>query len=148
MWHFDVVARQAADLIKRAQVETGLRISEERFRALAVTGADVIYRMSPDWSAMYPLRGHTPGRDTTEAIPDWLDRFILADDQPTMRAAIQQAIEAKTLFELEHRIRKGDGKIGWRLSRAVPILANDGERGDVQPELPAPRPRGRPPRRQ
>ena len=37
-------------------------------------------------------------------------------------AAIHEAIRAKGAFELEHRIIRSDGSLGWAHSRAVPIL--------------------------
>jgi two-component system, chemotaxis family, CheB/CheR fusion protein len=45
-----------------------------------------------------------------------------------VRKAIDEAIAAKTVFELEHRVRRPDGGFGWTLSRAVPILD---VRGDI-----------------
>jgi PAS domain S-box-containing protein len=31
------------------------------------------------------------------------------------------------VFELEHRVRRPDGSLGWTLSRAVPLLDDAGE---------------------
>jgi PAS domain-containing protein len=31
------------------------------------------------------------------------------------------------VFELEHRVRRPDGTLGWTLSRAVPLLDDDGQ---------------------
>jgi two-component system CheB/CheR fusion protein len=44
-----------------------------------------------------------------------------------VRAAIEEAIQTKSLFELEHRVRRADGTLGWTLSRAVPILDRNGK---------------------
>jgi PAS domain S-box-containing protein len=41
--------------------------------------------------------------------------------------AIAAAIRSRSLFELEHRVRRADGSVGWVLSRAVPISGPDGE---------------------
>ena len=49
------------------------------------------------------------------------------DDQPRVTEAIQHAIRTRTVFELEHRVRRADGKLGWTLSRAIPLLDDDGE---------------------
>ena len=43
-----------------------------------------------------------------------------------MTAAIQQAIATKSTFELEHRVRRIDGTLGWTLSRAVPLFDANG----------------------
>ena len=43
-----------------------------------------------------------------------------------MLAAIDTAIANKSLFELEHRVLRVDGELGWTQSRAVPLLDEDG----------------------
>ena len=40
--------------------------------------------------------------------------------------AIQRAIATKSVFELEHRVRRIDGTLGWTLSRAVPLFDANG----------------------
>jgi PAS domain S-box-containing protein len=42
-------------------------------------------------------------------------------------AAIREAVRTKGVFELEHRVRRADGRTGWTLSRAVPLLGENGE---------------------
>src|SRR5206468_7390441 len=41
-------------------------------------------------------------------------------------AAWQKAIARGTPYELEYRVRRGDGSYGWELSRGVPVLGEDG----------------------
>ena len=36
------------------------------------------------------------------------------------------AATRKGLFELEHRVRRADGRVGWTLSRAVPVIDRHG----------------------
>jgi PAS domain S-box-containing protein len=65
--------------------------------------------------------------DTGKPSTSWLDEYILPDDQPRVRAAIREAVRAKGVFELEHRVRRVDGTLGWTHSRAVPVLDERGE---------------------
>jgi signal transduction histidine kinase/CheY-like chemotaxis protein len=44
-----------------------------------------------------------------------------------VRAAIGAAVATRSIFELEHRVLRVDGSIGWTLSRAVPMLDEDSE---------------------
>ena len=124
---FDVLARQAADLIERTEAEAALRDSEARYRALVSASNQVLYRHNPDWSQMRQLAGGGFLADTETPDPNWFDRYIHSDDQPHVRAAIEEAIRKKSMFELEHRVVRADGTLGWMLSRSIPVLGDNGE---------------------
>src|SRR5262249_8547822 len=57
----------------------------------------------------------------------WLATYIHSDDQAHVMASISKAIETKGIFELEHRVIRVDGTLGWAHSRAIPLLGVDGE---------------------
>ena len=101
--------------------------SETRLRALVTATSDVVYRMNADWTVMRQLRGADFVRDTPDPSVTWLERYIPQDERARVTAAIQQAIARKSIFELEHRVRRVDGAVGWTLSRAVPIVDENGE---------------------
>ncbi len=101
--------------------------NEERFRTFVSATSDVIYRMSPDWSEMRHLVGRNFILDTTDPNGSWLDTYIHPDDQPHVMAAIHEAIRTKTVFQLEHRVRRMDGTLGWTFSRAIPLKNDAGE---------------------
>lgn len=115
------------DISERAKTEAALRDSEERFRALVGASSDVVYRMSPDWTEMRHLVGRDFIEDTEEASQSWLEKYILPEDRPHVMAVIREAIRTKSLFELEHRVLRVDGDVGWTHSRAIPILDDSGE---------------------
>ena len=104
-----------------------LRQGEQRLRAYVMATADVLYRMSPDWSAMYHLQGQEFLSDTSDTHHGWLDKYIYPADQPRVLEVIHEAIRAKGTFELEHRVRRADGTVGWTFSRAIPLIGADGE---------------------
>lgn len=101
--------------------------SEERFRALVTATSDVIYRMNPDWTVMRQLEGSSFLMPTGNPITGWIDKYIHPVDQQRVKEAIDQAINTKSMFQLEHRVLLADGTLGWTFSRAVPILNADGE---------------------
>jgi PAS domain S-box-containing protein len=103
------------------------RRSEERLRALISASSEVLYGTSADWGQMLHLFGETFVADTEAPNSSWLENFVHPDDQPRVKAVINEAIRTKSVFEVEHRALCADGTIGWTFSRAVPILDSQGE---------------------
>ncbi|MGD0231105.1 MAG: PAS domain-containing protein [Syntrophorhabdales bacterium] len=88
--------------------------------------SDVVYCMSPDWKEMRQLDGRDFIPDTKEPSRNWLGEYIHPDDQPHATAVIDEAIRTKGIFELEHRVVRVDGTLGWTFSRAIPLLDENG----------------------
>jgi signal transduction histidine kinase/ActR/RegA family two-component response regulator len=115
-----------SETTSKVMAENALRESEGRLRALVAASSYAVYRMNPDWSQMLTLYGQGFIADTTSPSDAWLGDYLHPDDQPQMSAAIRHCIATKSTFELEHRVRRADGTIGWTLSRAVPLLDASG----------------------
>ncbi|MBE7209385.1 MAG: PAS domain-containing protein [Gluconacetobacter diazotrophicus] len=102
---------------------------EARFRALVTRTSDAVYRVDADW---FELRGLDGGNDDDDddgtAGPGggWMERRVHPDDRAEVAAAIEVAIRDRRPFEMEHRVRRPDGGVGWMLSRAVPLLDEAG----------------------
>ena len=123
------ISHTTNDVTEQVRSEAALRESEARYRALTNATADVVYRMSPDWSQLRQLDGRGFLKDTSDASRYWIDDYIPAEDQERIHLAIAAATRAKSTFELEHRVRRLDGSVGWTYSRAVPMLD---ARGDIE----------------
>ncbi|WP_135305186.1 PAS domain S-box protein [Haloarcula amylovorans] len=123
----EAIAGTTRDVTERKQAEEALQKSKERFRALINASSDVVYRMSPDWNEMHELEGKKFLTDTDESTSDWVEKYIYPDDRQRVMDAIDEAIRTKSIFDLEHRVERDDGSIGWTFSRAVPMLDEDDE---------------------
>ena len=121
------VAVLFTNITQRRDAERALRDSEERFRALATASSDVIYRMDADWRRAQAVDGRSFLVDTHEPRENWMDSYIPTEDQAAIWTKIHKAIQTKSLFHLEHRVRRADGTIGWTISRAVPLFTGEGE---------------------
>lgn len=120
------ILQTIVEVTARRATEHALRKGEKRFRALATAGSQAIYRMNPDWTEMFELRGRGFVEDVVGPDSNWAASYVFPADQPAVRAAIDEAIRTKSVFELTHRVRRTDGSVGWTHSRAVPILDDAG----------------------
>jgi PAS domain S-box-containing protein len=121
------ISHTTNDVTEQVRSQAALRESEARYRALTNATADVVYRMSPDWTHLRQLDGRGYLKDTADASRYWVDDYIPPEDQARIHEAIAEAIRTKSTFELEHRVRRLDGSVGWTYSRAVPMLDARGE---------------------
>jgi signal transduction histidine kinase/FixJ family two-component response regulator len=122
----ELLARLSANL-ERARARRQLHESEDRFRALVSATTDVVYEMSPDWTEMRALQGRGFLADAHAPSRNWIESYLPAEDQPQILPAIAEAIRSRSPFQLEHRVHRADGHVGWVLSRAVPLLDERGE---------------------
>jgi len=98
-----------------------------RLRALAEATSEVMYHMSADWSELRYLSGRGFLSDTEDPNRHWVEDYIPPEEQSRLMVAIQNAIQAKATFELEHRVLTEAGGGGWTHSRAVPVLDINGD---------------------
>lgn len=115
------------DATESKKAQDTLRESEARLNALITATSDVVYRMSPDWNQMYSLKGGIFLTSVESPIDNWLYSFIPKDFQPQVLDTIRKSIHTKSKFELEHKVIRMDGSIGWTFSRAIPLLDEHGE---------------------
>ena len=113
--------------IERARVTRELRESESLYRAFVNASSDAVYRMSPDWREMRQLSGREFIADTEHPNKNWLQKYVHPDDHQRVLLAINLATQTRAKFELEHRVIRRDGTLGWTVSRAIPILDENGE---------------------
>ena len=111
------------DITENKHAENAVDEGEKRLEALLEATTQGVYRISPDWSEIYQLSGENFIDDDP---PNTWQGYIPEDDRERVGEAIDEAIETQSPFELEHRITRADGTIGWVDSRAVPIV-EDGE---------------------
>ena len=114
------------DITAREKMESALNRSGQEFRALVRASSQVLYRMSADWNEMRELFGGgflSPAERPTQS---WVETYIPEEDRQRVRAEIDEAIGRKEVFDMEHRVVRADGSIGWTHSRAIPILDAEG----------------------
>ena len=118
------VGMVATDVTLARQAERRLRESEERFRTLIETSASIVWLTSPEGELMPPQpswQAYTGMEPDAYAKHGWIDA-VHPDDQASTLEAWRNAVERRTLYAIDHRIRRADGE--WRImaARGVPIL--------------------------
>ena len=111
----------------RQKMTAELRLSERRFRALVNASSGAVYCMSRDWSEIRYLMDRDFIADIENPSCTWLEKHIHPDDRPRVTEAVTEAVRTKSIFALEHRVRRADGSFGWTFSRAIPLLDDNGE---------------------
>lgn len=114
------------DITRRKQSEAALLASEDILRSFINATSDIVYEMSADWREMRSLTGRHLMASTNSPRSDWAETYIPAMERPRVWAAISQAIAGRKNFELEHRVVRLDGELGWVFSRAIPLLDEQG----------------------
>ncbi|WP_394738944.1 PAS domain-containing sensor histidine kinase [Natronococcus roseus] len=124
----DIVLR-GQELLQQAKREAyeQLRESEERFRALVTTTSDAVFSTNADWSEVHSLEGSDFLAGIDEQGPSWVEEYVPPEDQSRVQKNIGEAIRTKSSFELEHRVVRKDGTVAWIVSRATPLLDENGE---------------------
>ncbi|MEN5083399.1 HWE histidine kinase domain-containing protein [Bosea sp. TWI1241] len=95
--------------------------------ALLRSSSEVRYRINADWSELAQLQGGGFIPDNPVPNPNWLEEYIPQDHRDLVRAEIARAIAAKDTYDIEHKVNRVDGTVGWALSRAVPLFDEHGE---------------------
>ena len=114
--------------LQRGWAEKTLRESEERFRSLVLTTSQIVWstdtqgkvtEASPRWQEY-------TGQTTEEIQEGGWAKVLHPDDVEHVARAWSRAIEQKTFFVVEYRIRGRDGTYRHFEARGAPVLNPDG----------------------
>jgi PAS domain S-box-containing protein len=125
---FDVLARQAADLIERTRAEDAVRESEERFRLIANAAPVVIWMSDLSMQCTYVNQTwlDLTGQAFDAALRTGWTSNIHPEDVAQCWDDYARAFARREQFQIEYRLRRCDGESRWMVATGVPRYNGDG----------------------
>ncbi|HEV2117833.1 MAG TPA: PAS domain S-box protein [Terriglobales bacterium] len=118
----------ARDISARKRTEHALRGSEERYRALVLASAQVVWTTDPQGLVIsdMPLWREFTGQTQAE-IQGWgWISCLHPDDREHTAGVWSQALASRSLYQVEYRMRRRDGEYRHMAVRGAPVLEPDG----------------------
>ncbi len=108
----------AEDITERLEMESALKISEERFRIAAESSGDSIYEWDLHSDRVTVMGAYQPGSEVFAAYAPWRARefrrrFYHPDDRERVEAAIQRHLGNGEPFKQEFRIVLPSGEVRY-----------------------------------
>ncbi|WP_345161469.1 PAS domain S-box protein [Nibribacter koreensis] len=120
---------EVKDLTEEKAAERALRDSEEKFRFMAESLPQMFWTTRPDGYCDY----YNQRWAEYTGIPldrlygyGWLET-VHPDDAQKASNAWNRAVETKTEYQVEYRVRRHDGTYRWHLTKGLPRLNESGE---------------------
>lgn len=124
-----VSAVRAALRARRRQYEVhdafvALTVSERRYRTLAEALPQLVWTSKPDGEHDYLSRqwlDYTGIPEEHQLGFSWLEKVVHPDDRQRVRECWMAAMEGRSEYDLEYRLRRADGQYRWFKARATPV---------------------------
>ena len=106
---------------------TALTIAEERYRALVRATSSLVWTTAPDGQIVDMPEWRAYTGQSVEQIEGWgWLNSLHPDDRERTAVVWQQAVDTRSFYETDYRIRRNDGVYVWHRARGVPVLGADG----------------------
>ena len=117
----------AEEITERKRASATLAASEARYRALVRASSSLVWTTAPDGQIDDMPEWREFSGQTIDEVRGWgWLNSLHPDDVGRTRIAWQAAVDSRSVYETEYRIRRWDGEYLWFQVRGVAILADNG----------------------
>ncbi|QNH63947.1 PAS domain-containing sensor histidine kinase [Hymenobacter sediminicola] len=106
-----------------------LQESEARFRIMADAAPNQVWAVNPDSSIRYANQAFLDfvGVSLEQYVATGWAAYLLPEDLALAQNTLETAIRSRSLYVLEHRMRRHDGQYRWLLAQGAPSFYANGE---------------------
>jgi PAS domain S-box-containing protein len=117
-----------ADVTARVDHQEALAASEQRYRALVMAAAQVVWTASSDGNVVeeIPSWGAFTGQSRDEYEGQGWIEAIHPEDRANVLRTWQLSIDSVTQFHAEYRLLRHDGSYRQVVTRGIPVAGDDG----------------------
>lgn len=107
--------------------DTALAESEARYRALVRASSSLVWTTAADGQIVDMPEWRALTGQTIDEVRGWgWLNALHPDDRSRVEVVWQAAVDARSIYETEYRIRHRDGAYVWYRVRGAPVLEDDG----------------------
>jgi len=119
----------ARDIGERAALENALRLSEDRYRSLALASAQIVWTKNAQGEMMEdsPLWCAFTGQRADELANRGWTNAVHPEDRERISKVWASALQNGNVYETEYRLRRRDGEYRHMAVRGVPVLEPGGQ---------------------
>jgi diguanylate cyclase (GGDEF)-like protein/PAS domain S-box-containing protein len=123
------VAGIGLDITDQKRSEEKIKLSEQRYRSLVRASAQLVWSCNADgtYSRDIDEWQHFTGQTSEQMRGQGWSDAIHPDDLDKVLKAWQRALETKSTYTIEHRIRRNDGAYRTMQVRGTPVLDSSGQ---------------------
>jgi PAS domain S-box-containing protein len=123
------ISEQQAALQERKQIETQLRISEQRFRDVSEAAGEYVWELDANgiYTFITDKAKLVKGCEPSQLLGHSPFEFMPVEDIQHVQAILDNAILNKSNFKLEHRDITASGAIFWEEITGIPLLDSQEE---------------------
>ena len=119
----------ARDITQQKNFREALRESEERFRIMADATPNLVWAVHPDSTIRYVNQAFVEfvGVSMEEYAATGWSAYLPEEELEFAQKTLTEAISNRTIYNMEHRMRRKDGEYRWLLAQGAPSYYPNGE---------------------